>query len=102
MVSTIAIAAVVAVSLSGMVPVMVLALFGTMLVMLPVTCTMRFRYKKKAVRDFCKRLDKKLMAHGEGLGKVHSEALELGRSEVWNVPFIGHRTGLSEVVVFFV
>lgn len=83
---------VVLVALSDMPPVMVLAIFGVFLLIVPLILTARFLLKGQAVHDYIQRLEKKLPKEK---GFVHWERLEFGRLEVWNVPFIGHRTGFT-------
>ncbi|CAD7941355.1 unnamed protein product [Amoebophrya sp. A120] len=79
--------------LGDMVPVMVLAILGTMLVVVPLILTVRYRLKVIAVQDYVKRLKKRIPADK---GIIHSENLEYGRAEVWNMSFVGHRTGLTQ------
>lgn len=79
--------------LSEMKPVMVLAVLGELLVTMPIIFSIRFFFKFRAVREFIRRLEQRLPPEK---GVVHWERLEFGRMEVWNMPFVGHRTGLTE------
>ncbi|CAD7929318.1 unnamed protein product [Amoebophrya sp. A25] len=80
-------------SLSDMIPVMILAILGVMLIVIPLILTVRYRLKVSAVMDYIKRLKKKIPAEK---GVIHHEQLEYGRAEVWNMTFVGHRTGLTQ------
>mmetsp|Transcript_20862 Transcript_20862/g.52672 ORF Transcript_20862/g.52672 Transcript_20862/m.52672 type:complete len:334 (-) Transcript_20862:842-1843(-) len=79
--------------LSDMVPVMILAIIGVFFLVIPLILTVRYRLKTSAVQDYIKRLKKKLPSDR---GVVHWEKLEYGRAEVWNMTFVGHRTGLTQ------
>lgn len=80
-------------SLGDSPPLMILAVVGVNFAVIPVVLTGRFHLKDSAVQSYIRRLEDKLPPEK---GIVHWEKLEYGRISVWNVPFIGHRTGLTE------
>lgn len=80
-------------AMSDMIPVAILIIFATMLLLVPAVLTVRFNQKGTAVNAYIDRL-KANMPSDKGV--VHFEKLEYGRMEVWNMSFMGHRTGLTQ------
>lgn len=88
-------------SMFGPMPVVAYLMYLlTVLIFIPVIFSVRFTLKSMQIRSYIERLDDKLQGDlekgGKPLGAVHFERIEYSRTEIWNHPFVGHRTGFVQ------